>query len=136
MKFCQSHWTQMKDSIKDAGLYHLVGKSGADAIKTLKADLTGTATNETFDPLLALHNEILARFMEPLKDGGMYLFTGDYCPLCELDRLNPGRNLADNWVKYGTADLKRYCEEKGLAGDVFDGIDIIQTNDIGETNGK
>ena len=38
-------------------------------------------TLERYDPLMAAHNMISGRAIEC---GGIYLLTGDYCPLCEL----------------------------------------------------
>lgn len=115
MRFCQSHWNQLRSAINAAGMGHLGAKDGHEAVERFKQEADGTATDDTFDPLMAAHNEILRRFLEPLGPDGLYVFGGDYCPLCELARLNPARpDLPDNWIRGVTADLSQHCVEKGL----------------------
>jgi hypothetical protein len=114
MKFCQPHWDQLKGEIEKKGMGNLGARTGQGAVERIKAEIEGTATDETFDPLMAAHNEILFRFMEPLGPDGLYVMMGEYCPCCELDRLNPGRDLPTNWINGITDDLRKYCESKGM----------------------
>ena len=117
MKFCQAHWDRLKKSIIDAGMGKLIADDGAQAVERMKAELDSTATDETFDPLMAAHNALVTEFLNPLGADGLYIFTGDYCPMCELVRLNPRppeQAMDENWIKGVTRELQEYCREKKL----------------------
>lgn len=81
MKFCQPHWDRLRAAIETRGLMPLVARDGREAIARLKDEIEGSADKATFDPLMAAHNMILARCTELL---GLYLYSGDYCPVCEI----------------------------------------------------
>ena len=121
MRFCQRHWDALRAAVRARGLDHLVGKSGREALERARDELAGTATDATYDPLLAAHNMILGRALE---GGGLYLLTGDYCPVCEAvahkdDSPNGAALTVEQAESYwidGPADaVLAYCREHGLA---------------------
>ena len=104
MKFCQTHWNQLKDAIESKGMYHLVAASGELAVDRLKEELDGTATKLTYDPLMNSHNMINLRALECC---GLYLLTGDYCPLCEFEK-SGGVRAKEIWY-YVAGVLRKKC---------------------------
>ena len=113
MKICTDHWAKLRAAIHAKGMSHLGASSGEEAAERLKAELDGTATDSTFDPLMAANNMIWSRALEM---GGLYLMTQkedgtEYCPLCEVDI--HGGNSAE-WIDGCTDFLRKSCEEKGL----------------------
>lgn len=80
MKVCQKHWDRLIELIKERGAWHLVGDHET-AKKQLQAELEGEPGDpKDVDPLLRVNNMIWAH---ALKAGGLYLMSGDYCPICE-----------------------------------------------------
>lgn len=110
MKMCLPHWDALKDAIKERGMWPLVTESGEAATKRAVSEMENKATNETYDPLMS------ANFMiwnAALRTGGLYLMTGDYCPLCEADKHGaPG--TASEWIRGCTDSVRGYCLEHGL----------------------
>lgn len=123
MKFCQPHWNELRKALADKGMGELGAKSGADAIERVKEELEGTATDVTFDPLMACNWQIVQKVCERLpyvliemKPDGEH-----YCPLCEAEVhthpsaptcAHPG--LATDWIKGCTDAMLEHCREKGL----------------------
>jgi hypothetical protein len=89
MKFCQTHWDQLKQAVKAKGLFDLVSTDGKEVMQKVVGELEGAKpTLENFDPLLAANNLIWAN---AIKCGGLYLLGRDekgneYCPVCEADK--------------------------------------------------
>lgn len=110
MKFCQLHWDELKAAIDERGLSHLIAKDGRGAVNRVVAEIEGTATDASYDPLMAAYWMITGRALEM---GGLYLMTGDYCPLCELEK-HTEHGVAAEWIQGCTDSVKVYCEEKGL----------------------
>lgn len=115
MKYCQPHWDALRDAIERRGLSHLVAKSGEAAARRARAEIEGTATDRTFDPLMAAHNMVLAKVTEM---GGLYLFTGEYCPVCEAMKGHAAHATPEETERHyteGPADaVLQYCRENGL----------------------
>lgn len=115
MKYCQSHWNRLRQAIEQHGMEKLVARDGQAAAARLVKEIEGRADLLNFDPLMAAHNEITRRFLEPLGADGLYVFMGDYCPLCELVRLNPQKPQLDaNWINGCTKELQDFCLKEGL----------------------
>lgn len=123
MKFCQPHWNALRDAIERRGLSHLIAKSGEDAAKRAVAELKGTATDHTLDPLMAAHWMIVGKVTERV---GLALYGGDFCPVCEgiktnegvvdpkLDRVYTPEEEESYWID-GPADaVLQECRDKGL----------------------
>lgn len=119
MRFCQPHWDRLRAEIDKHGLSHMVLSKEAMFKQSVDSLEGKDDDNKAFDPLMAMHNQILARFLAPLGTDGLYIFTGDYCPLCELDKMNPGRDLPENWITNGTASLAEYCRSQNLTDDIL-----------------
>lgn len=107
MQFCQIHWQALRDAIDARGLAHMIAPDGATARKRLQAEKDGTATDETFEPLLAAHNMIGSAALNLI---GSYIFTGPYCPLCEVEKIF-GRT---NFINDVSDIVLQYCRDKKL----------------------
>jgi len=118
MKWCDEHWTGLRKSIEDAGMAHLIARGGAAAAQRLKDELAGTATEATFDPLMAAWARIDACFLKPLGPGAALHYMAvpeNVCTLCELARMNPqSPEIVTNWVGGSTRDVRAHCVEIGL----------------------
>lgn len=112
MKFCDKHWEQLRQAIKDKGMWSLVSKSEGEAVQEIVNELHGRV--HKYDPLMTAHTAIVAA---ALKDGGLYLLSTDedgkaYCPLCEGDKQSEG--LSTDWINGSTDDCLAYCKNHGL----------------------
>lgn len=90
MRMCTGHWTKLRKAIDDRGLTHLVPNSGEEAVKLV--------AKGNLDPLMDAHMRIAKA---AVRDGGTYLLKGDYCPLCELDKVgekSEDKPMSDNWI--------------------------------------
>lgn len=119
MQFCQPHWDKLRAAIAERGLSHRIAQDGRAAAGRMKAEFEGTATDRTYDPLMDAHNMIVARALEL---GGLYLMTGDYCPICEAVTHSPKEvfpsveDVERYWIDGPADSVKTYCVEHGLAG--------------------
>jgi hypothetical protein len=119
MKMCQPHWDQLRAAIDARGMGHLGAKDSTGALERAQAEVEGTATDKTFDPLMAANFGI---FNNALRAGGMYLMQQDengneYCPLCELEKHNHAVKAAD-WIREASDEQLRYCKTHKLVPDV------------------
>lgn len=129
MKFCQPHWDQLREAIKNLGLAHLI-KSGEDLVEATVQQLNGLGDDiSTYDPLNSAHWNIIDHCITDAGVNVLYLMSGDYCPLCVArDALtehvktcvNPecggADNLKqlDNWIDYAANAEAIYCRTQGL----------------------
>lgn len=67
-----------RKAVEDCGMGHLVVQGGEAAAEIVRAQLEGDET--TFDPLLTAWSMVSSKALEM---GGLYLMSGDYCPVCE-----------------------------------------------------
>ncbi len=105
MKMCQPHWDKLRKSIADAGMAHLVAPTGEELQKRIAED--------GYCPLAAATSMI---YSNALSCGGEYLLTGDYCPLCELDKhadQMAGEN-SETWTQKATDGAMKFAVEKKL----------------------
>lgn len=85
--------------------------------------MNGTATDKTYDPLMEAHLMISGR---AIQMGGLYLMSGDYCPICEVMTHMDGKprdptgriwrapEIERAWID-GPADaVLEYCQERDL----------------------
>jgi len=119
MKWCQAHWTELRESIYAHGLGHLVSKDGAAAAAHMADELNvGNARDvEGFDPLLRTWSMINMRALEM----GASLAG---CPLCyvqthhdtcqnpECRRLTP-----TEWITGCVQAGREYVRSLGLLRD-------------------
>lgn len=119
MKFCQKHWDQLRDKIKEQGMFHLVARDGHKLIERFKKEKEGQATIP--DPLIEAHNMILQRAIECMGIGIMGTNEkdpeGHYCPCCcANEHLKPHENgqvCADYWIDSLTIYLHDEYKKEG-----------------------
>jgi hypothetical protein len=122
MQICEKHWAMVRAAIEARGLSHLVAKSGEQLMANTIAESKGE--DAPYDPLAAVNWMISGRALE---QGGLYLMTGDYCPVCEVMKHTahipkaPGETepAGEAWVERhwidGPADAAlAHCREQGL----------------------
>jgi len=110
MKFCQDHWNKLKQAIEERGLMHLVAPDSQTAMENIKEELAGTNTIENYDPLMNATHMIYGRAIEC---GGLYLMTGDFCPLCELEKYTQ-KGEDQVWINGCCDSILEYCRENRL----------------------
>lgn len=120
MRFCPQHWDALRSAIDSRGLGPLVAANSRDAVARLKAELDGKDEPDDFDPLMSAHWMIVARATEM---GGLYLMTGDYCPVCEALKHHPAdcgiaectpALVESHWIDGPADEVLRVAREKGL----------------------
>lgn len=88
MKMCDKHWPMLRKAIEDEGLGKFIGNSDS-----VRAEVEAAAAGEPledskgFDPLFRANSMIMSA---AVKNGGLYLLTGDYCPICEAIKHTSG----------------------------------------------
>lgn len=110
MKFCQQHWDRLRAVVKEKGMEPLIAKSAEAAMERMQEEAAGTQTPATFDPLMSCHWMIANN---ALQAGGLYLMTGDFCPLCELVK-NTKIGMDEQWIESATEAALAYCREHKL----------------------
>jgi len=108
MKLCLPHWNQLKEAIEATGLSKYVAPDGKAAIRNLVGGLEGKPERDVFDPLMAAN---LAIWSNALDKGGLYMMTGDYCPICESEKA--GYRKADWWIEHAVNDQIQVAQELG-----------------------
>lgn len=109
------HWNDLREAIKERGLWHLVSKNGEEAIKSVTNQIEGKEHH--YDPLMAGN---FAIWSNALDAGGLYLMGKDengneYCPLCELDKhTNCDPKASVKWITGCADEQLKICQEKGL----------------------
>jgi hypothetical protein len=99
MKFCLSHWQQLRAAIDARGLTPLVSDGGRSVIeKTVDQLRTGAQTLDNFDPLMSAHWAIVMNVSRLLDDVGynpLVLMAAPpdapdhaQCPLCHINKLH------------------------------------------------
>lgn len=90
MKFCQSHWDQLRNGLKDRGMFHLVAKSGQELFNRFKKEENNQTTVP--DPLMEAHNMIIQRslqYMPHIIMNNEHDPEGHFCALCEAVKYMP-----------------------------------------------
>lgn len=112
MYLCQDHWHELKNAIRQRGLWGLVPRSVDSHVAT-----NGTAQNSAGlseppnpDPLSIAVSLISA---QALSAFGEYLLTRQYCPLCEVEE-NLGRELSFEWISTDADTVLQLCKERNL----------------------
>lgn len=113
MKFCMPHWDELRKAISDRGLDHLVAKDGKAAMAMMMDEIKKQDLDSSnFDPLMAAHNAIAAHAIE---QGGLYLLTDDYCPLCELKK---HKGNPKEWIDGASNECLELARKMKLVPDV------------------
>lgn len=85
MKFCLPHWTKMRAAIEARGMTPLVAENGQSAIANLADELQRGQTLDNFDPLMAMHWNIVNNVMEKLGQNAFYLLGAEDAPEDPID---------------------------------------------------
>jgi hypothetical protein len=109
MKICPDHWHDLRNAIRQRGLWGLVAPSGYLERQVTEQELAATAT---LDPLKATSLMISDQAVMAL---GPYLLTCNDCPLCELDR-SLGRGLSLEWIEFDADMILQVCQERHMIG--------------------
>lgn len=120
MKFCESHWDELREKIRERGLYGLVATSGEQAAAQMVSQVQDGASKANFDPLMGAHNAIVSN---ALYVAGLPLMMqnddgSDRCPLCYLvDNCPCGRGDAcpfRTWTTRAADDMREAAIGLGL----------------------
>lgn len=86
MSFCQTHFTELLEKIRERGLEPLVAKTGSELISRFTSELAHGRSKTTFDPLLSAHLEIVRNAVHQVLASGPTLQAefqaSPQCPLC------------------------------------------------------
>lgn len=113
MKFCIPHWEQLKQAVKDRGMYHLVHSSGQAAMDALARVADGISDEKDFDPLMAATMRIYGQFA---REAGWEKLDADICPLCEIAETMP--DMPDNWIDGCCDEMLEFARESKLMPEV------------------
>jgi hypothetical protein len=106
MQICQEHTHELKNAIRQRGLWGLVLANRPTAHKIQRA----REGRSTFDPLMAV-DMLIAE--QALRAFGGYLLTGRHCPLCEVEK-NLGEGSATEWIDTDADIVLHVCRERKL----------------------
>ena len=105
MKFCDDHWHELKNAIRQRGMWGLV-RSNVYAAPTRQE--AGQASE--FDPMttatLMISEQALMAF-------GTYLLSHHCCPLCEVEQ-NLGKGLSLEWIDIDADAVLELCRQRHL----------------------
>jgi hypothetical protein len=110
MQFCMPHWGELKKAVDDAGMGHLVHKTGEELFtQVVEPELEGE--KPAFDPLLSCNMMIMSN---ALQIGGMYIMFPKpdgtpHCPVCEADA-----HEYTGWIQSAVDSCKEHCIKEGL----------------------
>lgn len=110
MQICQNHWHELKNAIRQRGLWKLVTPDGYHAANASSQELEIKLQISPSDPLMAASLMILQQACLAFES---YQVTDCACPLCEVDR-NLGVGMAIEWVDTDADLLLQVCRERDL----------------------
>ena len=97
MKFCQSHWDDLRAAIDAVGLGAWVPDDGERAMRNQVELMAGAEpTVDNFDPLMSAHWAIASNMISACRENGdnalaMVLLGGPVCPLCLGNQMISGQ---------------------------------------------
>ncbi len=83
MRFCDDHWTRLRQEIEERGLTHLIAPDAQTAMAQTKDQLERAVdgrdevTPVNFDPLMSAHWAIVNNVMATVGSASLYLMSGD-----------------------------------------------------------
>lgn len=110
MYICQNHWHELKNAVRQRGLWPLVTPAGYLAAETPEEILELNAAQFTFDPLMAASLMIAEQARAAF---GSALAASIHCPLCEVDE-NLGDGLSNDWIDTDTDLILQICRDRHL----------------------
>jgi hypothetical protein len=112
MQICQDHWHELKNAIRQRGLWTLVAHDGYIAAPLVTRDQYENSDAPTLDPLVTAGLMISD---QALRAFGSYLLTRSYCPLCEVEQ-NLGQGTSLEWIEADADSVLHLCQERQLIG--------------------
>jgi hypothetical protein len=112
MQICSDHFHELKNAIRQRGLWELVTPDGFISTKSAKNEIDTEMSVSVFDPLVATSLMISE---QALRAFGSYLLTSNFCPLCEVEG-NLGNGMALEWIAVDTDAVLRFCIERNFLG--------------------
>ena len=112
MKICQDHWHELRNAIRQRGLWGLVAPNGYLVTPTTSQELEANSEKSTLDPLRAISLMISEQAVMVL---GSSLLTRNDCPLCEIE-YNLGQDLSLEWIETNADTVLALCREQNLVG--------------------
>lgn len=107
MQMCEPHWNDLRAEVDRVGLCKFVAKSGEEIGKKLEHEIkTG---EKVFDPLMSA---FLAIVSNAVQMGGMYMLSGDFCPICES--IAHGGPPAEWWFSESVGEQLKKAKELNL----------------------
>ena len=112
MQICQDHWHELKNAIRQRGMWKLVSRDtdGRLPAYLTRQTLATASMGARIDPLrvtaLLISDQALTAF-------GDYLESRSYCPLCEVDE-NLGRGQSFDWIATDADAVLEVCRERHL----------------------
>ena len=112
MQFCQDHWHELKNAIRQRGMWKLVTPNAGRQLPghITKRMLASTHIGWRLDPLNTATLMIQGQALMALGD---YLETCDYCPLCEVEQ-NLGQGQSAEWINVNADTILEVCKERHL----------------------
>ena len=110
MKICPNHWHEVKNSIRERGLWGLVTPGGYLAANKSPQELEREAAESTLVPLIAASLMIAEQARMAFES---YPVTGSDCPLCEVEQ-NLGDGSAIEWIDTDADLILQVCREREL----------------------
>lgn len=122
MKMCKVHWDELREKIRERGLYGLVATSGEQAVAQLVDGLENGPKKTNFDPLMAAHNQLVSNAVNVAGLALMMMNEDgtERCPVCYLVEKCPCGKGADcpftTWLTKAADGAREYAIQLGLVG--------------------
>ena len=112
MKICQNHWHELRNAIRQRGLWGLVSPNRYLASHITEQELTAKPSQAPLDPLMATSLMISEQAIMAL---GPHLLTRPDCPLCEVEQ-NLGNGSSLGWIEADADMILQVCKQRNMAG--------------------
>jgi hypothetical protein len=110
MYMCQNHWHELKNAVRQRGLWRLVTPAGYLAPEISEEILELNSAQFAFDPLMASTLMIAEQARAAFGDA---LANGVHCPLCEVDQ-SLGDGLSLEWIDTDADLIFNICRDRQL----------------------
>jgi hypothetical protein len=110
MQICQDHWHEIKNAIRQRGLWKFVTPAGYASGQSIRPELNPNPIPSTFDPLMA---ESLMISEQARMAFGSYAAVRSDCPLCEAEQ-NLGAGTALEWIDTDADTILALCREQNM----------------------
>lgn len=108
MQICQDHWHELRNAIRQRGLWELVASGTPPTLQVTGQE--AEPPQEMLDPLrttsLMISDQAVMAF-------GSYLLTRNDCPLCEVE-YNLGKGTSLEWIDVDADIVLVLCKERHL----------------------